>query len=174
MPRPVLALPWGSASMISTRLPQAASAVAKFTAVVVLPTPPFWLASAMIRAGGGGDWVALAATVTLDLRQSQDGPRRVGSAGESLHPHPPCFGCLGQFLVDPNALVKQGDRAGMEEWLRELEQDIERCHRAGGDEVGGKRRHRLEATIVDHNVAAERQPGDPRGLAQEGAFARVN
>src|SRR6185295_19526220 len=125
MPRPVLALPWGSASMIRTRLPQAASAVARFTAVVVLPTPPFWLARAMMRAAGG-DGVALAATVTLDLRQSQDGPRRVGSAGESLHPHPPCFGRLGQFLVDPNALVKQRDRPGMQERLGELEQRVER------------------------------------------------
>src|SRR5262249_5745664 len=154
---------------IRTRLPQAASAVARLTAVVVLPTPPFWLASAMMRAGGG-DGVALAATVTRDLRQSQDGPRRVGTAGESLDLHPPCFGRLGQFLVDPNALVKQRDRAGMTEWLGELEQRLERRHGAAGDEVRAKGRHRLEAAIVDDDVAAERQPGDPGGLAQEGAF----
>src|SRR5713101_4513889 len=110
MPRPVLALPWGSASTISTRLPQAASAVARLTAVVVLPTPPFWLASAMMRAGCGGR-LGLAAALTHDLRQTQDGPRRVGSAGESLDPHPPCFGRLGQFRAGSNPLVKQGNRA---------------------------------------------------------------
>ena len=41
MPRPVLALPWASISMIHTFFSQAANAVAKFIVVVVLPTPPF-------------------------------------------------------------------------------------------------------------------------------------
>ena len=41
MPRPVEALPCGSRSTMSTRSPIAASAVARFIAVVVLPTPPF-------------------------------------------------------------------------------------------------------------------------------------
>src|SRR5690606_25968268 len=49
MPSPVLALPWGSRSTISTRSPIAASAVARLIAVVVLPTPPFWFAMVMIR-----------------------------------------------------------------------------------------------------------------------------
>ena len=48
-PSPVLALPCGSRSMISTRSPTAASAVPRLIAVVVLPTPPFWLASARTR-----------------------------------------------------------------------------------------------------------------------------
>src|SRR2546427_139571 len=39
--------PWGSRSMRRTRLPSSASAHPRFTAVVVLPTPPFWLAIAM-------------------------------------------------------------------------------------------------------------------------------
>src|SRR6267378_3590037 len=39
--------PWGSRSMRRTRLPSSASAHPRFTAVVVLPTPPFWLATAM-------------------------------------------------------------------------------------------------------------------------------
>src|SRR6187401_1953353 len=51
MPRPVEALPWGSRSTISTRSPIAASAVPRLIAVVVLPTPPFWLASARMRGG---------------------------------------------------------------------------------------------------------------------------
>ena len=46
---------WGSRSTTSTRRPTAASAVARLIAVVVLPTPPFWLATAMIRPGRTGD-----------------------------------------------------------------------------------------------------------------------
>ena len=49
MPRPVEALPCGSRSTISTSSPIAASAVPRLIAVVVLPTPPFWLATARIR-----------------------------------------------------------------------------------------------------------------------------
>ena len=45
MPRPVEALPCGSRSTMSTRSSMAASAVPRLIAVVVLPTPPFWLAS---------------------------------------------------------------------------------------------------------------------------------
>src|SRR5262245_5993752 len=48
-PQPIVALPWGSRSMRSTRRCIAAIEAARFTAVVVLPTPPFWFATAMIR-----------------------------------------------------------------------------------------------------------------------------
>lgn len=41
------ALAWGSRSMTSTRLFNRARAAARFSAVVVLPTPPFWFAMAM-------------------------------------------------------------------------------------------------------------------------------
>src|SRR4028119_882645 len=60
-PSPVEALPCGSRSTTSTRMPCRASATARLTVVVVLPTPPFWLATVMTRragrrpaAGGGG------------------------------------------------------------------------------------------------------------------------
>src|SRR5437899_2695490 len=49
MPSPVEALPCGSMSTTSTRWPTAARPVARLIAVVVLPTPPFWLAMAMMR-----------------------------------------------------------------------------------------------------------------------------
>ena len=59
MPRPVEALPCGSRSITSTRWPSAASAVPRLIAVVVLPTPPFWLAMARTcgsgRSSGTGD-----------------------------------------------------------------------------------------------------------------------
>src|SRR5262245_44232352 len=48
-PQPMVALPWGSRSISSTRRCVAASEAARFTAVVVLPTPPFWFATAMMR-----------------------------------------------------------------------------------------------------------------------------
>src|SRR5258708_19442157 len=50
MPRPVEALPCGSESISSTRSPTAASAVPRLMAVVVLPTPPFWLATTRTRS----------------------------------------------------------------------------------------------------------------------------
>ena len=48
MPVPLVALPCGSMSMSRVRFSATASAAARLTAVVVLPTPPFWLATAMI------------------------------------------------------------------------------------------------------------------------------
>jgi hypothetical protein len=47
------ALPCGSRSTSSTRWPPEASAAAMLTAVVVLPTPPFWLATANTRVRAG-------------------------------------------------------------------------------------------------------------------------
>src|SRR5581483_356954 len=47
---PLVALLCGSASTRRVRRSAMASEAARFTAVVVFPTPPFWLATAMIRA----------------------------------------------------------------------------------------------------------------------------
>src|SRR5579884_3645296 len=47
-PRPVVELPWGSESISSTRKSFAASDAERLIAVVVLPTPPFWLAMAIV------------------------------------------------------------------------------------------------------------------------------
>ena len=58
MPRPVVALPWGSRSTTRTRNPSSARPAPRLTAVVVLPTPPFWLATAMIRGVGPGHIVS--------------------------------------------------------------------------------------------------------------------
>ena len=49
----MLALPCGSVSMTSTRKPACANEAARLTAVVVLPTPPFWFATVMIRGAAG-------------------------------------------------------------------------------------------------------------------------
>ena len=53
MPSAVLALPCGSMSMTRTVSPAWASAAATLTVVVVLPTPPFWLATVRTRVAGG-------------------------------------------------------------------------------------------------------------------------
>src|SRR5437867_1404195 len=47
MPTPLVELLCGSRSSNSTDLPRLPSEAARFTAVVVLPTPPFWFATAM-------------------------------------------------------------------------------------------------------------------------------
>ena len=74
-----MALPWGSRSTTRTRRPDSASAAPRFTAVVVLPTPPFWLAMAMIRGSSSG--------------------RALDPVGSGVRPDPPaararrCVGC---------------------------------------------------------------------------------
>src|ERR1700722_13441274 len=47
-PKELVALPWESVSIMRMRCSAAASEAPRLTAVVVLPTPPFWLAIAMI------------------------------------------------------------------------------------------------------------------------------
>jgi hypothetical protein len=54
MPTPLDAFPCGSQSMSSVRRSAVARLAARFTLVVVLPTPPFWLATAKTTGGGIG------------------------------------------------------------------------------------------------------------------------
>src|SRR5258708_19530248 len=49
-PSPEVEFAWGSRSTSSVRWPSSASAAPRLIAVVVLPTPPFWLTTA--RIGG--------------------------------------------------------------------------------------------------------------------------
>src|SRR5437773_12472758 len=49
-PTPLVRLLWGSRSIRRTRRSATASDAARLIAVVVLPTPPFWLATATILA----------------------------------------------------------------------------------------------------------------------------
>src|ERR1700682_681630 len=49
-PTPVVVFPCGSMSTTRTRRPSSASDAPRFTAVVDLPTPPFWLTIAITRA----------------------------------------------------------------------------------------------------------------------------
>ena len=58
IPSPVVAFPCGSRSITRTRNPSSARAAPRLTDVVVLPTPPFWLATASTRGSGlpAADW----------------------------------------------------------------------------------------------------------------------
>src|SRR6185437_13323083 len=105
MPSPVLALPCGSKSTRRTRLPTAARAVARLTAVVVLRTPPFWLTIARIRARAVSSPAArsiVAAVACTDYPfEPQDDARGIGRAGQQNLAHLPLFARAGQFFPDP-------------------------------------------------------------------------
>src|SRR6476469_9654955 len=95
MPKPVLALPCGSRSRISTLRPAAARAVPRLIAVVVLPTPPFWLARARTRArtaGSGG-----VTGDTANLTDDQDLALGIAQTRLTGQVHCPGFRCSGQF-----------------------------------------------------------------------------
>src|SRR3954470_9864040 len=110
MPSPVLALPCGSRSITRTRFRVAARAVARLIAVVVLPTPPFWLATAMTRgrvappaAGAGitGIGVSASGMGTLSgilgvagaskVFHAKDHAVRVDAARHGRRAHHPAF-----------------------------------------------------------------------------------
>src|SRR5262245_61174251 len=107
MPRPVLALPCGSMSMRRMLLPQAASAVPRLIAVVVLPTPPFWLAIATTRPSCGG--LGLTITRTADSSQLDHDSVRLRQAVEHCGHHMPACARRGQFTLGPSALQEQAD-----------------------------------------------------------------
>ena len=79
MPSAVLALPCGSRSMTSVRSPCSASAAATLTAVVVLPTPPFWLAIVKTRCRAGRGSPPLSAACSRRTARSASAPIGVSS-----------------------------------------------------------------------------------------------
>src|SRR4051812_29395439 len=80
--------------------PIAASAVPRLIAVVVLPTPPFWLATTRTRG-------RLTACDTGELPDFQDGAGRIGLALVPDQIHPPRFMGFGQFNVYRLAFQEQ-------------------------------------------------------------------
>src|SRR5258708_36666106 len=95
MPKPVDGLPWGSRSISSTCSPTAARAVARLIAVVVLPTPPFWL--------------AMAKSCGCVVPDSEDDGVTVGHAGEGLAGNDPVLHGLGQFGLPAFPLVEKAN-----------------------------------------------------------------
>src|SRR5688500_19750306 len=105
MPRPVDALPWGSRSTTSVRYPSSARQAPRFTDVVVLPTPPFWLATASTRGRadasavmGGGASTAVGSDMWLPLA------RRRGA----------CYRCGPHHAGIPRGDVPRGTLAGLD------------------------------------------------------------
>src|SRR5258706_13338668 len=118
MPKPVLALPWGSRSITRTRFWVAASAVARLIAVVVLPTPPFWLTIAM--AAGRGETLSgpPMGILSPEVFHAQAHAVGVEGAGHRARAHHPGFPVENQFdrpiasLMDPpHALLCANPRA---------------------------------------------------------------
>src|SRR5262245_28362486 len=110
MPSPVDALPCGSRSTISTRSPIAASAVPRLMAVVVLPTPPFWLASARMRGE-----VAVITTLSmqsvvapLERADFNNTALGIGTAGQDDRLDVPTFSRGGQFGLYISPRQEQG------------------------------------------------------------------
>src|SRR5471030_3141172 len=91
MPRPVDALPCGSMSITKVGYPTAARAVPRLIAVVVLPTPPFWLATTRIRGFLGCDMTG------AQLSHNHYSTRGIGLAWDLRGFHVPIFMGFGQF-----------------------------------------------------------------------------
>src|SRR5437660_9448410 len=111
IPSAVLALPWGSRSMTRVLSPCTASAAARLTAVVVLPTPPFWFATVNTRRWVGrrsGVYVvwrtrmARSAAAPIGVSYSADVSRETSAGG----------GPSGATGADGCACATAGDGGG--------------------------------------------------------------
>src|SRR5688500_14940247 len=67
----MVALPCGSRSTSSTLRPDCASAAARFTLVVVLPTPPFWFTTANTRATSASRGAKHEVALRIEQRHAQ-------------------------------------------------------------------------------------------------------
>src|SRR5471032_2843880 len=100
MPRPVEALPWGSMSITRVGSPTAARAVPRLIAVVVLPTPPFWLTTARTRKGASGVDMA-------QLSHPQDPAGSAAAARQARLVERPGTGSVRHFSLDVLTLEEQ-------------------------------------------------------------------
>src|SRR3954447_24412960 len=167
MPSPVLALPCESRSTISTERPLAASAVPRLIAVVVLPTPPFWLATASTRPCPAG--ICSLAPDTLQPADDEDTALGVRQARLPLDLHCPASGRLGQFRLDLPALEKKAAGRGCGETRGQRQKIRQGCQGAGRDDVRREGRGGLDPAGVGGDWRSCR----PRGLAQERRLAAV-
>src|SRR5262249_22688950 len=138
----------------STFSPIAASAVPRLMAVVVLPTPPFWLASASTRGVSSG-WCAKSSRGADSLicgarppprcvsrstapsgANDQNSSVRTGQAGYRIGFDDPIFGCFGQFSLYILPLWEQAKGAVFQQRFCQGEQIAHRCQRPGSDHIG--------------------------------------
>src|SRR5271155_400189 len=150
IPRPVEAFPCGSISTMSVGAPTAARAVPRLIAVVVLPTPPFWLATTRMRGG-------LMAVSMAQLPDIENDARGVRTAGMLLNRHAPRLIGVGQF--SPYRLALEEQALGILSLKRGCigKQLIERCTGACGHDV-----ERLRLRVFD--PAVPDLGGDPRPM----------
>src|SRR4029077_16839982 len=118
MPSPVEALPWGSRSTTKVGSPTAARAVPRLIAVVVLPTPPFWLATTSTR----GRFSDMG-----ELPNLQDRARRIAQAWMLKDLPFPGFARLRQFEPHILSLREQANGPRSREMLCIVKKSAERC-----------------------------------------------
>src|SRR5688572_838154 len=159
--------------MISTFSPMAASAVPRLMAVVVLPTPPFWLARAKtlgragsVRGDGSPSLVMLAAL--CEGSDPDDASQRISPTRQELGIESPGFRRLGQFTFRAAAFGEQAERAGCQQTARDGEHIRQGCEGARRHHVYSchAREQRLGPSFVD----GHRRSREPRHVAKEGAL----
>src|ERR1051325_2475308 len=81
----------------------------------------------------------------------------------------PCLLCTRHFMPGLLSLGKEAYRLRTDKLLRILKKPVERRAPAGGNYSNRMGRNGLDSRVMDRH----RRAGDPRRLAQKGAFARV-
>src|SRR4029078_12255672 len=157
MPSPVEALPCGSRSTMSTVSPTAASAVPRLMAVVVLPTPPFWFASAKIR-GAAACGRSFSAKDTVGLLHHEDHATGIGRARDAFDMHFPRFGGFGQFRIHILSLMKIAYGPIFQETLGIIEELGERRKRSRRDRLGPDRFGNGPRLFDPHRVNLDADP----------------
>src|SRR3977135_2536229 len=157
-PLPMVALPCGSRSISSARRRVAARDAARLTAVVVLPTPPFWFAMAMTRFMG--DSVlhrrARAGNGGRGVRLGPSGHQFVPVPGQELARHLVRH-CVGRAILAPGAFEDLRQPRGN---AVDIGNDLPR----GGAAVI-LARDADDAAGVDHVVRRVKNPGRLQRLA---------
>ena len=131
------------------------------TAVVVLPTPPFWLATAMMRGAASG---------RADVPDAEDDGFGVGAAGEAFNGHVPVGSGDGQLGVGVPAFWENGEAIGGEQAVGVADQHVQWRQGARSHQGKGWQLNRLDALGVNGDVF---ECHDPAGLAKEGTFPMI-
>src|SRR5207342_493442 len=142
-PLPIVALPCGSRSTSNTRFGVRARAAARFTEVVVLPTPPFWLATAMMRAVTARcpPVVRRCSVEAAGSRLCRSHDDEVPLGIETGHTHRmqltnvPSRRQRGDLFAGHDALHCEQNATGSQEMAAGLQDRRERGERARGDRI---------------------------------------
>src|SRR5580693_3094120 len=105
MPSPTESAPCGSKSTRRTRRPTSARAAPRLIVVVVLPTPPFWLQTATVRAG------------PCSISGSGSGKRENGLP---VGPSAPAWGSVIRDAATSTNLLGSGRDVAHGTWVRTL------------------------------------------------------